>query len=49
MSSSWHALQHVNWAWLPVIIALSALTYVASAMALIGAVPGPVSRSARPC
>jgi undecaprenyl-diphosphatase len=42
VSSSWHALQHVNWAWLPVIIGLSALTYVASAMALIGAVPGHV-------
>ena len=42
VSSSWHALQHLNWAWLPVIIALSALTYVASAMALIGAVPGRV-------
>ena len=42
VSSSWHALQHVNWAWLPVIIGLSALTYVASAMALAGAVPGHV-------
>ena len=42
VSSSWHALAHVNWAWLPVIIALSALTYVASAMALIGSVPGRV-------
>ena len=42
VSSSWHALQHVNWAWLPVILGLSALTYVASAMALIGAVPGRV-------
>ena len=42
VSSSWHALQHVNWAWLPVIIGLSALTYVASAVALIGAVPGRV-------
>ncbi|MGO8895013.1 MAG: flippase-like domain-containing protein [Streptosporangiaceae bacterium] len=42
VSSSWHALQHVNWAWLPVIIGMSALTYVASAMALIGAVPGRV-------
>ena len=42
VSSSWHALQHVNWAWLPVILGLSALTYVASAMALIGAVPGHV-------
>jgi undecaprenyl-diphosphatase len=42
VSSSWHALLHVNWAWLPVIIGLSALTYVASAIALIGSVPGPV-------
>jgi uncharacterized protein (TIRG00374 family) len=42
VSSSWHALQHVNWAWLPVILGLSALTYAASAMALIGAVPGHV-------
>jgi glycosyltransferase 2 family protein len=42
VGSSWHALQHANWAWLPVIIALSALTYVASAVALIGSVPGRV-------
>jgi glycosyltransferase 2 family protein len=42
VSSSWHALQSANWAWLPVIIAASALTYLASAAALIGAVPGPV-------
>jgi uncharacterized membrane protein YbhN (UPF0104 family) len=42
VSSSWHALQSANWAWLPVIIALSALTYVASAIALIGSVPGHV-------
>jgi glycosyltransferase 2 family protein len=42
VSSSWHALEHANWAWLPVIIGLSALTYVASAIALIGSVPGHV-------
>jgi uncharacterized membrane protein YbhN (UPF0104 family) len=42
VSSSWHALLQANWAWLPVIIGLSALTYVASAIALIGSVPGPV-------
>ena len=42
VSSSWHALQHANWAWVPVIIGLSALTYVASAIALIGSVPGHV-------
>ena len=43
VSSSWRALQSAHWAWLPVIIAASALTYLASAAALIGAVPGPVS------
>ena len=42
VSSSWHALAHVSWAWLPVILTLSALTYVASALALIGSVPGHV-------
>ena len=42
VSSSWHALQSAHWAWLPVIIAASALTYLASAAALIGAVPSPV-------
>ena len=42
VSSSWHALQNAEWAWLPVIIGLSALTYVASAAALIGSVPGHV-------
>jgi len=42
VSSSWHALQSVHWVWLPVIIAFSAVTYLASAAALIGAVPGRV-------
>jgi glycosyltransferase 2 family protein len=36
--SSWHAILSADWAWLPVIIALSALTYLASAVALMGAV-----------
>jgi undecaprenyl-diphosphatase len=40
VSSNWHAILSANWAWLPLIILLSALTYVASAMALIGGVPG---------
>ena len=40
--SSWHALGSAHWAWLPVILALSAVTYVASALALIGSVPGHV-------
>jgi glycosyltransferase 2 family protein len=42
VSSSWHAIASANWAWLPAIILLSALTYVASAVALIGSVPGHV-------
>ena len=42
VSSSWHALQSAHWIWLPVIIASSIVTYLASAAALIGAVPGPV-------
>jgi uncharacterized membrane protein YbhN (UPF0104 family) len=42
VGSSWHALQSAHWAWLPVIIAFSAVTYLASAAALIGAVPGRV-------
>jgi len=40
VSSGWHAILNANWAWLPLVILLSALTYVASAMALIGGVPG---------
>jgi glycosyltransferase 2 family protein len=39
VSSGWQALQSADWAWLPVIIAASALTYLASAAALIGSVP----------
>jgi undecaprenyl-diphosphatase len=39
VGSGWHALLSANWAWLPVIITASALTYLASAAALIGSVP----------
>ena len=39
VSSSWRAIQSANWAWLPLVIALSATTYLASAAGLIGAVP----------
>lgn len=42
VSNSWHALLNARWGWLPVLLLLSALTYLASALALIGAVPGPV-------
>ena len=39
VSSSWRAIQSADWAWLPLVIALSAATYLASAIGLIGAVP----------
>src|SRR5580692_268007 len=42
VGSSWQALRSADWIWLPVILASSAVTYLASAAALIGAVPGPV-------
>src|SRR6266513_2293174 len=39
VSSSWRAIQSADWAWLPLVIAMSAVTYLASAAGLIGAVP----------
>src|SRR5690349_6249551 len=38
VGSSWHALQSAHWIWLPVVIAFSALTYLASAVSLQGGV-----------
>ena len=38
VGSGWQAIQSADWAWLPLIIAMSAVTYLASAVALIGAV-----------
>jgi glycosyltransferase 2 family protein len=38
VSSSWRAVRSADWAWLPLIIAMSAVTYLASAAALMGAV-----------
>jgi undecaprenyl-diphosphatase len=38
VGSSWRAIQSADWAWLPLVIALSAMTYLASAVALMGAV-----------
>jgi glycosyltransferase 2 family protein len=38
VSGSWHAILSADWAWLPLVIALSALTYLASAVALMGTV-----------
>jgi uncharacterized membrane protein YbhN (UPF0104 family) len=39
VGSGWHSVSSANWAWLPLIVALSAATYVASAIAIMGAVP----------
>ena len=38
VGSSWHALQSAHWIWLPVVIAFSALTYLASAISMLGSV-----------
>jgi glycosyltransferase 2 family protein len=38
VGSSWRAVQSADWAWLPLVIALSAVTYLASAVGLTGAV-----------
>jgi glycosyltransferase 2 family protein len=42
VSNGWHAILHADWTWLPVVILLSGLTYVGSALALIGSVPGHI-------
>jgi glycosyltransferase 2 family protein len=39
VGSSWQAVQSASWAWVPLVIALSAATYLASAVGLMGAVP----------
>ncbi len=38
VENDWRAFQSADWIWLPVIIAFSALTYLASAVALLGSV-----------
>jgi glycosyltransferase 2 family protein len=38
VGSGWNAMLSADWAWLPLVIALSAVTYLASAVALMGAV-----------
>jgi len=40
VGSSWHAILAAQWGWVPVVIAMSALTYLASAISLLGGVPG---------
>src|SRR6266700_2318606 len=39
VGGSWRAVQSADWAWLPLVIGLSATTYLASAAGLMGAVP----------
>jgi uncharacterized membrane protein YbhN (UPF0104 family) len=39
VGSGWNALLSADWAWLPLVILLSATTYLASAVALMGAIP----------
>jgi undecaprenyl-diphosphatase len=39
VGNPWQAVQSANWAWVPLVIALSAVTYLASAVALMGAIP----------
>jgi uncharacterized membrane protein YbhN (UPF0104 family)/predicted DNA-binding ribbon-helix-helix protein len=38
VESSWRALQSAQWAWLPLVIAFSVLTYVGGAVSLLGSV-----------
>jgi glycosyltransferase 2 family protein len=38
VGSSWRAFQSANWAWVPVIVVLSSLTYLAGGIAVTGAV-----------
>jgi glycosyltransferase 2 family protein len=38
VGSGWRAVQSAHWGWLPLVIALSAVSYLASAVALMGAV-----------
>jgi glycosyltransferase 2 family protein len=38
VEGSWRAFESADWIWLPVVIACSALTYLASAIALLGSV-----------
>jgi len=38
-AGSWRAVLHADWVWLLAVLAASALTYVASALSLIGSVP----------
>jgi glycosyltransferase 2 family protein len=39
VGSSWRALQGADWAWLPAVVVSSVVTYLASAVSLVGSVP----------
>lgn len=43
VSDSWRAFQSANFAWLPLVIAMSILTYLGSGIAILGAVPQPLA------
>ncbi|MGN6171977.1 MAG: lysylphosphatidylglycerol synthase domain-containing protein, partial [Streptosporangiaceae bacterium] len=40
--SSWRAIQSADWAWVPLVVAMSAVTYLGGAVALLGAVPARI-------
>lgn len=42
VGDSWRAFLSVNWAWVPVIVVMSFLTYLASAVSMLGAVAQPL-------
>lgn len=42
VESSWQALRSATWSWVPLVVAFSALTYVASAVSLLGSVAAPL-------
>jgi undecaprenyl-diphosphatase len=39
VGSSWRAFQSAHWIWIPLVVAMSGLTYLASAVGMLGAVP----------
>jgi glycosyltransferase 2 family protein len=42
VSDSWRAFQSADWAWVPLVLLFSFLTYAASAIGMLGSVPQPL-------
>jgi glycosyltransferase 2 family protein len=42
VSNSWRAFQSADWAWVPLVFVFSFLTYVTSAIGMLGSVPQPL-------